>query len=144
MIAKLVAALKRAAGRTPVDAADVDFRPGQVWRYRTRPTESESTLTVLKVERHENIGAVVHVAVGGLRVRNPHHASGVSETISHMPFALGAVHESVTERVREDAPLPDHADGYAQWRSAFDAGEGGVFTIPVAEAVEYMERAINA
>ena len=53
-----------------------------------------------------------------------------------MPFAESAIERSVTSLERESGPVPDFAEGYQQWRQAFDAGKGGVFTITVAEAFD--------
>jgi hypothetical protein len=41
------------------------------------------------------------------------------------------------------AELPDFEEGYAQWRAAFDQGQGGIWTASVAEAIEGMEVALN-
>jgi hypothetical protein len=121
------------------------YRAGQVWRYHARPGEPESTLAISRVETHDAVGTVVHVRVTGLRVRNPHAPEGVTGEIGHMPFAETAIDASVVELLRQDvAVAAAENEGYEQWRSAFDAGDAGVFTIPVRDAVEYMEQAINA
>ena len=44
--------------------------------------------------------------------------------------------QSVTTLERESGPVPDYSEGYRLWREAYDAGKGGVFTIPVAEGFE--------
>lgn len=119
------------------------FHAGEVWRYHTRPAEPDSTLTVLRVDEEPGAGAIVHVYVDGLRIPNPHHPEGFSGTIGHMPFAESAVSASVTELLGQADPLPDFNEGYESWRSAYDDGHAGVFTITVAEAVEVMEQAIN-
>jgi hypothetical protein len=33
-------------------------------------------------------------------------------------------------------------EGYNAWRGAYEAGRGGIFTLPLAEIVESMEQAI--
>jgi hypothetical protein len=126
------------------DAVEPDFRAGDIWRYHTRSSEPDSTLTVLRVDRDAGSGNIVHLRVDGLRIRNPHHPAGFSGEIMHMPFEPAAVARSVTVRLERDAAVPDFAEGYAEWRRAFDADEAGVFSVTVAEAVEVMERAINA
>lgn len=118
------------------------FLPGQVWRYRARPGEESSTLTILRVETHPSLGVIVHVAVGGVRVRSPYAAGGYAGEIGHLPFAEEAVRRSVTALVRDGAPTDAGEEGYREWRRAFDAGSGGVFTTSVAEAVAYVEQAI--
>lgn len=125
------------------DAPNSKFKVGQVWNYRTRPEDVGSTFTVVKVEESEKLGVIVHISLGGLKFKNPHHPSGFSETVSHMPFSETAIEDSVTTMVRDGADLPEFEDGYAEWRRAFDAGKAGVFTITVAEAVGGMEAAMG-
>jgi hypothetical protein len=38
---------------------------------------------------------------------------------------------------------PAFADGYGEWRRAFDAGKAGAFTITVSEGVDFMEQVLN-
>jgi hypothetical protein len=120
------------------------FRAGEVWRYHTRASEPDSTLTIVRVDEEPATGTIVHVYVDGLRIPNPHHPAGLSEVIGHMPFAEAVVAASVTERIGQVDALPDFEEGYESWRSAYDDGHAGVFTITVAEAVEVMEQVINA
>ncbi len=35
----------------PKEVSDEKYKPGQVWSYKTRTNESESTLTILRVEK---------------------------------------------------------------------------------------------
>jgi hypothetical protein len=122
-----------------VDVTDSEYQPGQVWAYRTRPGEDASTLIVLRVERVDTLGVIVHVAVEGLAIRNPSAPDGLIRRASHLPFAKDAIDRSVVRKVQDARPVPDHAEGYREWRRAFDAGKGGVFTITVAEAVALLE-----
>ncbi|HEU0051546.1 MAG TPA: hypothetical protein VFQ39_00170 [Longimicrobium sp.] len=128
------------------DTPPCPYRAGQVWRYHTRPGEPDSTLTITRVETFEAVGTVVHVSVTGLTLRNPHvTGGGVIGDIAHVPFAETAIDASVVELLRQDvAVAPALGDGYDTWRSAYDAGEAGVFSIPVRDAVEYMEQALNS
>ena len=57
-----------------------------------------------------------------------------------MPFAEAAVTRSVLNLVAQGDP-PRISEGYTLWRQAFDEGKGGVFTIPVSEAVSFVEQA---
>lgn len=122
-----------------VDVTDSQYQPGQVWAYRTRPGEDSSTLTVLRFERADTLGVIVHVAVEGLTIRNPSAPDGLIRRLAHLPFAKDAIDRSVVRKVRDAGPVPDYAEGYREWRRAFDAGKGGVFTITVAEAVALLE-----
>ena len=116
---------------------------GQKWHYRTRPGEEGSYLTVLKVEHSETLGVVVHVRIEGLRIENPFHPEGVSDTIGHMPMAESALDESVTVLESDSLPLADEDDGYQGWRSAFDAGEAGIWSVTVAEVVDSIAETVG-
>ncbi len=115
------------------------FEAGQVWQYRTRPQEPESTLVVCKVETHPKMGKIVHIHVQGLRFLNPRVVSGFSDRIHHMPVSEQALSQSVTQLVRTGEAIPDFEEGYRTWQEQ----QGGVFTLPVDECVNFTEQAIN-
>jgi len=123
--------------------ADAKYRAGQVWSYHTRAQESDSTFTVVKVESSARLGILVHISLQGLKLKNARHPSGWSDTIAHMPFSQDAIDGSIETLISENVPLPDFEQGYALWKQAFDAGKGGVFTIPVAEGVQAIEESMN-
>lgn len=118
------------------------FEEGQVWTYKTRDNEKESVLTILKVEPFDEIDEVIHVYVNGLKIVNPEEPNNPHVDISHMPFSRDAVRSCVISQVGY-AEIPDFSEGYDYWKSEVENGNAGVFTISVAEAVEYMEETIN-
>ena len=61
-----------------------------------------------------------------------------------MPFSGEAIDRSVLKIVEAPAPLPDFQEGYESWKAAIDEGKGGVWPIPVAEAVGVIERGLNS
>ncbi len=106
------------------------FQAGQVWVFTPPTNQPNARLTVLRVESGGKLGTIVHIAISGV-------SYGDGQTrIQHLPFAEAAVERSVTTLERESGPVPDFADGYRQWRQAFDAGKGGIFSITVAEAFD--------
>ena len=115
------------------------LRVGQEWRFRGRPQDPDPHLIIGRLEVDQTGRELVHVSVRGVRVVNPHHASGYVSEIGHLPLTRAAIDASVTELVAQGVPTPDLAEGYADWRSA----RGGAFTASVAEAVEFAERAIT-
>jgi hypothetical protein len=119
------------------------FEPGQVWRYRSRPGEEGSRITVAKVEAHPTWGAIVHIQVTGLAIRSPMAPGGVSRIVSHLPYQEEALRASVTEMEPRAAEPEGWVEGYRQWKTAFDADRAGVWSIPVAEAIDAMEQAIS-
>jgi hypothetical protein len=122
---------------------DEKFKAGQIWKYKTRTGEENSTVEILKVEKYDKSGIVVHIYVGGLKLKNPNKASGYSEEIGHLPLSKEAVLKSVTSLVSENNELTDFEDGYNNWKEAFDSNKGGIFSITIKEAVQYVEEAMS-
>jgi hypothetical protein len=125
------------------DFQDDKFKVGQIWSYNTRQGEDNSTLTILKVEKYDNAGVVIHAYVNGLKLKNPQRSSGFSDDIGHLPFSKDALLKSVTVLVSSDNKLPDFMDGYSNWKEAFDNNKGGIFSFTVSDAVKYVEEAMN-
>jgi hypothetical protein len=65
----------------------------------------------------------------------------VQDHLPHAPVTRQALEASVTELVQEGAALPDISEGYAVWLLAFEKGQAGVFTLPVAQIVQHIEDA---
>lgn len=122
------------------------YSVGQQWNYKTRPTEKSSTLKILKIEEYTETGKVIHISVGGLKMKSPASPTGYAENISHIPISEEALDKSVTSLKNETEKKPDslEMDGYSYWKKEFDKGNAGIFTIPVSEIVETMEKSILA
>ena len=114
------------------------FKVGQVWTYRTRPGEEASRLYIARVDNLPNLTAF-HISVDGLRLKNPHSAAGYQTVLPHAPVDEETLKASVVSLAAENAPMPDISEGYGHWREAYDSGQGGVFNIPVAKIIEYIE-----
>ena len=119
------------------------FKPGQVWAYNTRQYETGSTLTIVKTEADDEKGSIVHIYIQGLRMKNPHHKIGLSSVIDFLPCSEDSISESVTHVVEENIALPNYEAGYQEWRTAFDAGQAGIWDIPVAKMIDAMEIVLN-
>jgi len=143
LILLLLVANARAQDSMLKDTTESRYKVGQVWSYKTRPGEEQSYFQVVKVEHHSKLGNIIHIAVRGLRMKNPHSPDGLSDKVNHMPFAEEAVTRSAVKLLKEKAELPDYEEGYKLWREAFDAGRAGVYTISIAEAVAVMEETLN-
>ena len=119
-----------------------EFREGQEWKYKTRPNETKSTLIILKVEEYEGVGAVVHISVDGLSIKNVEKPESPHSDISHMPFVADSVRKCVTELLGY-SEIPDFTEGYECWKEAYENGDAGFFTVTVAESVEFMEETLS-
>lgn len=120
----------------------MEYKIGQEWKYKTRKGEENSTLKILKIEEYPTHGKVIHISVGGLKVRNPDVEKGFANEFTHIPITEKALNESITELKNEKIKLPSYIDGYAYWKKEFDQGIAGVFSISVSEIVDLMEESI--
>jgi hypothetical protein len=145
LLALLGAAWSGCAKEEPVreEAVVSDFRAGQVWTYETRKGEEASRVVVCRVEPDPKAGTIVHIRVEGLALKSPKAPDGVSRAIGHLPLSEQALRESVLALESTGETPSNYLEGYKIWKAAFDAGEGGIFTISVANCVELMERSLN-
>lgn len=120
------------------------FSVGQIWKYKTRPQEPESLLTIVAIDSdlEEGFGDIIHVYISDVNIPNPKAPQGKTSFIGHLPYAESSLAESVTKLVRTESSLPDFKEGYQLWREAFESGEAGVFEVAVAEAIAGVEQNI--
>ena len=118
----------------------VTLAPGQVWQYQTRQYETESRLTVCKVEQHETLGEIVHVHLDRLAIPSDDAPEGVMRTISHAPFLAGSLRGSLVALETTRTELPDFEAGYGLWQEANEYGEAFVYSLPVADSLDGLER----
>jgi hypothetical protein len=116
---------------------DEKYKSGQVWSYKTRPGEQGSTLTILRIEEADK-KRIVHIRVDHIHLKNC-LGGPEPESFEHMPFSREALDLSAIKTVGTVA-VPDFKNGYSQWRSAWDAGQAGYYTITVAEAIEVAQK----
>lgn len=124
-------------------ASAQDFAEGQVWSYKTRKGEESSRVLINKVELNPKLGKIFHISVSGVKVKNPHIAGGISTDLPHFPVSEATLKKSLTKLNGKSQPNPDYREGYQTWRSAFDKGQAGIFTIDVADIVGVVEQTIN-
>ena len=116
---------------------------GQIWSYQTRPAEPMSRITICAIEENEKLGQIVHISIDGLSMASPTSPTGKAENIQHLPYSGDSLRASLRGIVETSVPSDEYKEGYAIWKEAFDKGEAGVFTIPVSDAIDFMEGAMN-
>jgi len=110
------------------EAAD-RYAPGQVWEYRHRPQDDGSLLKIQRAERGAGeLGMIYHVSVIGVNL-----GDRAPREIPHAPVSRATLDASVTRLSDAQRPWPTFIPGIAAWR----ADEGGVFTVPIAEVVDF-------
>lgn len=134
----------RKAREDAAPMTETKYKAGQVWSYQARQGEEGSHLYIVRVDPDEKLGVIYHIYVDGIRIKNPHSPSGNQDHLPHSPVTKKTLDDSVTSLVTDHADtLPDISEGYAAWREAFDNNQGGVFTIPVKQIVQYIEDIVN-
>mgnify|MGYP001229634974 CR=1 FL=1 len=128
---------------TPDKTEPIPFEPGQRWSYHSRAHEPLSTVVVLRVDDLPGHGEVVSVAVEDVEIPHPTDPDGAILSIAHLPFAAAALRGSVIRLLERDVDTAESEDGYRRWRQALDQGEAGVFTVSVAEAVQFCDDAVS-
>jgi hypothetical protein len=108
-----------------MEPADSKYKVGQQWSYSARPGEEKSYLIIVKIDNDPKLGRIIHIALRGLKMKNPRSPDGISEDVNHMPFLEAAIENSGLKLLKEKVDLPDFEEGYQIWRKAFDAGEAG-------------------
>lgn len=123
---------------------NMKYNVGQEWKYKTRPGEENSILKILKIEEYPATGKVIHISINGLKMKDPQHPKGIADKISHLPITEEALDQSVISIKNDTRQMPDstETDGYSYWKKEFDKGNAGVFSIPVSEIVNVMEKSI--
>lgn len=114
----------------PTVVDDPTYKPGQVWSYKTRPGEDDSTITILRVESTPKMGIIVHVRIDKFKLENCKGNKGDS-AMDHAPFAKAAITKSVVKLLRTEKDIPDFGEGYNDWLSHC----GGVYTMSIADAL---------
>ena len=128
------------------------FSVGQVWKYKTRPNESDSRLTIVSIDHDDpEYGDIVHIYISELNIPNPSAPDGKTLFISHLPYLSESLAECVTELEsqledveRDLEQFEATQEGYRLWKKAFENSEAGVFTNPVADAIGFVEKSIEA
>ncbi|MDX2288678.1 MAG: hypothetical protein NW217_07635 [Hyphomicrobiaceae bacterium] len=125
---------------------ETDFEPGQVWRVKGRLQDGDVHAAVLAVLHYEGLGFVCSVALTEVRIMNPHVAGGIQTMVPHIPITAEMFEDAVMGLAGTGGPTAADADfaaAYEQWRTPFEKGEAGVFTVPLADVIELLETAIS-
>ena len=114
------------------------YAEGQIWEYRTRPSDAGS---LIKIQKIENLPAlnesdkVYHLSVIGLHFNN----EALAGVVMHIPVSQKTLDSSVTRLSELRPDFPDPSEGISQWREA----RGGVFTVSLAEIMDFVEQTID-
>jgi hypothetical protein len=129
--------------KAPGKPSKTGFEVGQVWRYKTRPQDPDSTFIVTKIDKLKG-HKIVHVFVTDVRIVDSTHPKGYTTYISRVPMEEKALMDSTVGLVRSKVELPDHAlDGYDEWRKQFDAGKAGAYSQPLYTFIGFVDQQMS-
>ena len=115
-----------------------NYEVGQVWSYKTRPQEPNSTLMILRIDNTSKLGPVVFVGVRDVRVMHP--SGKMLSSMSPLPFTRDALDQSVIKLVGTTDKVMSSNFGYQKWKEAQLAGKRPpTYVKPVAEIVKALE-----
>ncbi|MDA7858193.1 hypothetical protein N9B31_03660 [Mariniblastus sp.] len=114
------------------------FSVGQIWTYTTRDCETDSRMTIVRLDEDPDFGTIVHVFVSGVSIPNTQAPGGITTFIAHLPYSEEALEKCVLQLDGESTELPDYEEAYQLWRTAFESDEAGVFDDPVSEVIASM------
>ncbi|TCV95880.1 hypothetical protein EC912_102225 [Luteibacter rhizovicinus] len=120
------------------------YAEGQIWSYRTRPNEDGSRVIIRAIEALPGLGEVFHVSITDLKLRNHRVEGGLQRSLPHIPVDRAALDASVLEIDGIAAEDTEWRAGYDVWTQAFVNGDAGVFDLPVAEILGYVETIVAA
>jgi hypothetical protein len=119
-------------------AAAENYVVGQVWSYKTRPQEPNSTLVILRIDDTSKLGPVIFIGLRELRIQHPN--GKVIGSLSPLPFTQEALDKSVIKIVGKADKLMASDFGYAKWKEDQRAGRiPRTYAKPVAVAVSDLE-----
>jgi len=113
------------------------YAAGQVWEYRSRPQDTGSLIKIWQVE-NASTGPIYHIGLSGIK---PAVINDQIYTFNfvHLPMSKQSLDQSVTRQSTSKAEFVPIESGIAEWRSA----NGGVFTISIAQALDFAESTIR-
>jgi hypothetical protein len=127
----LALGMSQAGAQQSSSTAFPEYKPGQVWTYKTAPGAENSRVVILRVESAGKKGRVVHVRIENMPVPS---CGGfhLTTAIEHLAVSEKALRKSTVELVKDQSELPDsYFDAYKEWEKD---RHKEVTTRPLAEA----------
>jgi hypothetical protein len=90
-----------------IEGVKSKYKVGRVWSFKSRPSEPNSKLTIVKIASDGKLGNIIHVQVDSVKIKTSTKSEKYTHLVSHMPFSEAAIDSSVTEKLGEVTELPD-------------------------------------
>ncbi|MGN6093971.1 MAG: hypothetical protein ACTHOL_16600 [Luteibacter jiangsuensis] len=121
-----------------------DYAVGQSWTYRTRPGEEASRVAIRRIGIEPEDGEVFHVSILGVKLRNHRLPGGIQPAMHHAAVSRASLDASLLHPDGQADTEENWRDGYDVWRQAYDNGDAGIFDIPLADVLGYIEMVVAA
>ncbi|MGE7139509.1 hypothetical protein ACQKIE_17935 [Luteibacter sp. NPDC031894] len=121
-----------------------DYAVGQTWTYRTRPGEEASRVAIRRIDNEPEDGEVFHVSILDVKLRNHRLPGGLQPAMHHAAVSRGSLDDSLLQLDGKADNDESWRDGYGVWRQAYDNGDAGIFDLPLAEVLGYIELIVAA
>ncbi|NID15847.1 hypothetical protein [Luteibacter yeojuensis] len=121
-----------------------DYAVGQAWTYRTRPSEEASRVAIRRIDHEPEDGEVFHVSILDVKLRNHRLPGGLQPAMRHAAVSRASLDRSLLQVDGVADGDEGWRDGYGVWRQAYDNGDAGIFDLPLAEVLDYIERVVAA
>ena len=72
-------------------------------------------------------------------MKNKLSTTGFNDHIIHLPCSEKAILSSGIKLKNELVPLPNFKEGYLSWLKGFEQNKAGVFKLPLAESIAFIE-----
>ncbi|KQY51816.1 hypothetical protein [Lysobacter sp. Root494] len=119
-----------------------EFAAGQLWRCKGRNPAEAPLVLINRVDQHPLGGEIYHVSITGVQIRSPAAPGGFVTALPHIPVIRQTFERSEAEFVRLQEPDSAYLEGYAQWKSEFEAGTAGSFGVAISEVLDFIESAL--
>lgn len=120
------------------------YKCGQVWSYNTRENERQSKMTIFRIDKDRKDVPIFHVSLDRLALKNPHHRDGVIKDLPHTPLSITGMNCSTLKMIKTSADYSEQNEGYAAWLSAWRRGEANIYSVPVSDIIDFVERSLCA
>jgi hypothetical protein len=115
-----------------------NYQVGQIWSYKTRPQEPDSTLMILRIDNTSKLGPVVFIGLQNVRIRQSN--GRVVATMSPIPITKDALDQSVLKVVGKTDKVMPSDKGYANWKATLLSGKNPPTHVkPVAATINDIE-----
>ena len=118
----------------PTETTIDDYSVGQIWKYKTAPTDTDSRVVIEKISKCEDSGIVLHINIEHLKIELPD--GGLRFAISHIPISKDFFASSVTELDGQDSISSKSEEWYDAWVHSYALGNGVIHNKSVANILD--------